>query len=35
VRFRSRRFAVTLDDELLGALRDTLGRDAVTLVKAG
>jgi len=35
VRFRSRRFAVMLDDELLGALRDTLGRDAVTLIKAG
>ncbi len=34
-RFRSRRYAVTLDDELLGALRDILGRDAVTLVKAG
>ncbi len=34
-RFRSRRFAVTLDGELLDALRGILGRDAVTLVKAG
>jgi DNA polymerase-3 subunit alpha len=35
VRFRSRRSGVALDEELLDALRDTLGRDAVTLAKAG
>jgi DNA polymerase-3 subunit alpha len=35
VRLRSRAFTVALEEELLGALRDALGRDAVTLVKAG
>jgi DNA polymerase-3 subunit alpha len=34
-RFRSRSLAVTLDDELLGALRGILGADAITLVKTG
>ncbi len=34
-RFRSRSLAVTLDDELLGALRGILGDDAITLVKTG
>ncbi len=34
-RFRSRALTVSLDDALLDALRDVLGRDAVTLVKAG
>jgi hypothetical protein len=35
VRLRSRSFTVALEEDLLGALRDILGRDAVTLVKAG
>jgi hypothetical protein len=35
VRLRSRAYTVALEEGLLGALRDTLGRDAVTLVKAG
>lgn len=34
-RFKSRSLAVALDEELLGALRDMLGADAITLVKAG
>jgi DNA polymerase-3 subunit alpha len=33
-RFRSRSLAVTLDEDLLAALRDLLGADAVSLVKA-
>jgi hypothetical protein len=35
VRLRSRSFTVALEESLLEALRDALGRDAVTLVKAG
>ena len=35
VRLRSRTFTVALEESLLEALRDALGRDAVTLVKAG
>ena len=35
VRLRSRAFTVALDEDLLGALRDALGREAVSLVKAG
>jgi len=35
VRLRSRSLTVALEEDLLGALRDILGRDAVTLVKAG
>ncbi len=35
VRLRSRAFSVALEPDLLGALRDALGSDAVTLVKAG
>jgi len=35
VRLRSRAYTVALEPDLLGALRDVLGRDAVTLVKAG
>ena len=35
VRLRSRTFNVALDEDLLAALRDVLGREAVTLVKAG
>jgi DNA polymerase-3 subunit alpha len=35
VRFRSRSLGVTLDDALLGTLREMLGPDAVTLVKTG
>jgi DNA polymerase-3 subunit alpha len=34
-RFRSRSLAVTLDEELLDALRGILGADAITLVKTG
>jgi DNA polymerase-3 subunit alpha len=34
-RFRSRSLAVTLDEELLDALRGILGADAITLVKSG
>jgi DNA polymerase-3 subunit alpha len=34
-RFRSRSLGVALDEELLGALREMLGSDAVTLVKTG
>ena len=32
---KSRAFTVALEEGLLGALREALGRDAVTLVKAG
>ena len=34
-RFRSRSLSVTLDEELLDALRGILGADAITLVKSG
>jgi hypothetical protein len=34
-RFRSRGLTVSLDDDLLGALREMLGQGGVELVKAG
>jgi hypothetical protein len=34
-RFRARSLAVSLDDDLLAALKDVMGASAVELVKAG